>query len=135
MALFDLTTEVTAVEIGAAVTDFHSFQITAEKGRTGSPYSVRIDREGEVEDTTSLQADNWSESIWSQDADIIDKLQHGERWGLQNLDSCSTYKVIDAAMNQRVKAEILIRPSLSRHRLSPVDLHPADDTPAACLGG
>ena len=94
------------------VTDFHSFQITAERGTiTGSPYSVRIDREGEVEDITpSLQADNWSESIWSQDADIIDKLRHGERWGLQDhRQLLNLQKVIDACYESARKGrEIFI---------------------------
>ena len=72
---------------------------------------MRIDREGEVEDITpSLQADNWSESIWSQDADIIDKLRHGERWGLQNARQLlNLQKVIDACYESARKGgEIFI---------------------------
>ena len=94
------------------VTDFHSFQITAERGTiTGSPYSVRIDREGEVEDLTpSLEEDNWSESIWSQDAEIVDKLQRGEPWSLQDARQLlNLQKVIDACYESaRRGREVLI---------------------------
>ena len=94
------------------MTDFHSFQITAERGTiTGSPYSVRIDREGEIEDLTpSLEEDNWSESIWAQDAEIIDKLQRGEPWSLQDARQLlNLQRVIDACYESaRRGREVLI---------------------------
>ena len=72
---------------------------------------MRIDREGEVEDLTpSLEADNWSESIWAQDAEIIDKLQRGEPWILQDARQLlNLQKIIDACYESaRKDREVLI---------------------------
>ncbi len=81
------------------VTDFHSFQITAEKGTiTGAPYSIWVDEDGEVVDRTpALAQDNWFESVQTQDAALIDSLLGGERWQLQDARQLlNLQKVIDA---------------------------------------
>ena len=81
------------------VTDFHSFQVTAERGTiTGAPFSVLVDEGGEVVDRTpELPGDNWSKSVHAQDAELVDKLLRGERWDLQDTRQLlNLQKVIDA---------------------------------------
>jgi predicted dehydrogenase len=80
------------------VTDFHSFQLVAEKGTiTGAPFSVLVDEEGEIVDRTpELDGDGWGGSVERQDADIIEKLWRGLAWDMQDARQLlNLQKVVD----------------------------------------
>ncbi len=94
------------------VTDFHSFQLTAEKGTiTGAPFSVLVDEEGEVVDRTpELAGDNWFDSVHAQDAAIVDNLLSGKTWDMQDARQLlNLQKVIDACYESaRSGREVLL---------------------------
>lgn len=94
------------------VTDFHSFQLVAEKGTiTGAPFSVLVDEEGEIVDRTpALEGDGWGESVERQDADIIEKLWQGTPWDLQDhRQLLNLQKVVDGCYESaRTGREVLL---------------------------
>ena len=81
------------------VTNYHSFELTTEKGTvTGTPLSVKVDIEGDIVDQTpTLDGDDWSLSVHTQDASLIAKLRGGAPWDVQDARQLlNLQKIVDA---------------------------------------
>ena len=80
--------------------DYHSFELTTTKGTvTGTPFTVKVDVEGEIVDRTPALdgEDDWSKSVHTQDAALIGKLRAGEAWALQDARQLlNLQKIVDA---------------------------------------
>ena len=90
----------------------HGFEMTTTKGTlVFQPLSIMLDQDGSVvELTPEIPKDDKMMSVRDQDADLINRLRHGQKWDMQDHRSIlNLHRIIDACYESaREGREVLL---------------------------